>query len=122
VRRLSSCPNDNDDFEDDDDRPARRSAGKKKGKSKSGGQGAMVGILVGGGFGLVALLAIGIMMFRSGNNLPAPPQIPNTVVVPTIPTPTTPVPPQMAHTPETTPTNRRRQPHPQPPRIPTCSG
>lgn len=99
-------PNDNDDFEDDDDRPARRasSGGRKKGKSKSGGQGAMVGILVGGGFGLVALLAIGIMMFRPGNNLPAPPQIPNTVVVPTIPTPTIPTPPQTAHTPGTTPT------------------
>lgn len=103
-------PNDEDD-DDDDDRPARRagsSSPRKKLKRKSGsggGQGALIGIIVGGGFGLVALLVVGFMLFRGANNkLPAPPQIPNTVAVPMIPN----APPQTAHIPsppqKTTPT------------------
>ena len=96
---------DEDDY--DEVAPVRRSgSGRKK---KSNGDGSMIGIAIGGGVGLVAMIVIGVLLFRPGanNQLPAPPQqlqaVPNTVATtPTvIPTPTTPKP---ATTPGTTAT------------------
>ena len=106
--------NDYDDDEDDD-RPVRRTSApaKKKPRKKAGsgsGQGALLGILIGGGFGVFALVVVGVLLLRNASrNLPGPPQIPNTIAVPTIPG----APPHMAHTPGTTPTV------PTPPTIPT---
>lgn len=63
---------DDDDFEDD--APPRRSTQKRR-KSKSGGDGSMIGVVIGGAFGLVALLIVGILVIRTGGSrdLPAPP-------------------------------------------------
>ena len=72
-------PNDDgDDYEEA--APVRRSGSNRR--RKSVGAGSMNGLAIGGGIGLVAMIVIGLLLFRSGANnpLPAPPQ--TTQVVP----------------------------------------
>ena len=90
---------DEDDY--DEVAPVRRSGSSRR--KKSGGDGSMIGIMIGGGVGVVAMIVVGVMLFRPGanNQLPAPPppiqagpSTPNTVAT----TPSV-VPPQAATTP-----------------------
>ena len=89
---------DEDDY--DEVAPVRRSGSKRK--QKSGGDGSMIGIFIGGGVGVVAMIVVGVMLFRPGanNQLPAPPQqlqaVPSTPNITTT-TPTV-IPPQQAGT------------------------
>lgn len=103
-----------DDYEDV--APVRRSGSSRK--KKSNGDGSMIGIMIGGGVGVVAMIVVGFMLFRPGanNNLPAPPgqlqavpSLPNTTAtIPVVIPPqagTTPVkPPGTTTTVPTTPT------------------
>ncbi len=96
---------DEDDF--DDVAPVRRSSSGRKKKSNGNGNGPMIGIMIGGGVGLVAMIVVGVLLFRPRSNdpLPSPPQ--TVQAVPSLPNtvPTTPavIPPQTATTTPTTP-------------------
>ncbi len=90
---------DEDDY--DEVAPVRRPGSNRR--KKSGGDGSMIGIMIGGGVGVVAMIVVGVMLFRPGanNQLAAPPQqlqaVPSTPNI-TATTPTV-VPPQAGTTP-----------------------
>lgn len=86
--------------DDDDDVPVRRSGPRRK-KQGSGNNGAIIGLIVGGGFGLLMLVLIVAFALRSSAPLPAPPGPSQTGPVtpnnmPIVPTPTTPTTPRPA--------------------------
>ena len=112
---------DEDDY--DEVAPVRRSGSNRR--KKSGGDGSMIGIMIGGGVGVVAMIVVGVLLFRPGanNQLPAPPQ--PMQVVPSAPntTATTPavIPPQAGTTPTKPPSTTTTVPTtPTTPTTPTA--